>query len=205
MVQLGSVADNRSVVVGTKDSGTDRTGALVDPVHSWARQNPYAERWSSHRAPRSSRPLGNIPIGLRDSPGHRQRRRAGILHSDPDCLGPPSAICPAGRPPSPTVTDPATGQFGLTVPIDSVESVNVNQTPFLAEFGRFTAGLVWVETRRGGGATRNPVGGRSEGNQPVRLLGRSGRRIVRPTTALEGREPEKHPAPQPQTTALSQT
>jgi len=48
------------------------------------------------------------------------------------------------------VTDPATGQFGLTVPIDSVEALNVYQTPFLAEFGRFTAGLVSVETRRGG-------------------------------------------------------
>jgi hypothetical protein len=48
------------------------------------------------------------------------------------------------------VTDPATGQFGLTVPIDSVETLNVFQTPFLAEYGRFTAGLVSVETRRGG-------------------------------------------------------
>jgi len=48
------------------------------------------------------------------------------------------------------VTDPATGLFGLTVPIDSVESVNVYETPFLAEYGRFTAGLVSVETRRGG-------------------------------------------------------
>ena len=48
------------------------------------------------------------------------------------------------------VTDPATGQFGLTVPIDRVQSVNFYQTPFLAEFGRFTAGLVSVETRRGG-------------------------------------------------------
>ncbi len=48
------------------------------------------------------------------------------------------------------VTDPATGQFGLTVPIDSVQSVTVYQTPFLAEYGRFTAGLVSVETRRGG-------------------------------------------------------
>ncbi|MFN7993356.1 MAG: TonB-dependent receptor [Bryobacteraceae bacterium] len=48
------------------------------------------------------------------------------------------------------VTDPATGQFGLTVPIDSVQTMNVYQTPFLAEFGRFTAGLVSVETRRGG-------------------------------------------------------
>jgi hypothetical protein len=48
------------------------------------------------------------------------------------------------------VTDPATGQFGLTVPIDSVQTVNVYQAPFLAEYGRFTAGLVSVETKRGG-------------------------------------------------------
>jgi Carboxypeptidase regulatory-like domain len=48
------------------------------------------------------------------------------------------------------VTDPATGQFGLTVPIDSVQTVNVYQAPFLAEYGRFSAGLVSVETRRGG-------------------------------------------------------
>lgn len=48
------------------------------------------------------------------------------------------------------VTDPATGQFGLTVPIDSVETMNVYQTPFLAEYGRFTTDVVSVETRRGG-------------------------------------------------------
>ena len=48
------------------------------------------------------------------------------------------------------VTDPATGQFGLTVPIDSVETLNVYQTAYLAEYGRFTAGLVSVETKRGG-------------------------------------------------------
>jgi Carboxypeptidase regulatory-like domain len=48
------------------------------------------------------------------------------------------------------VTDPGTGQFGLTVPMDSVQSLNVYQTPYLAEYGRFSAGLVSVETRRGG-------------------------------------------------------
>lgn len=48
------------------------------------------------------------------------------------------------------VTDPATGQFGLTVPIDSVQTLNFYQTPFLAEYGRFSEGLVSVETRRGG-------------------------------------------------------
>jgi Carboxypeptidase regulatory-like domain len=47
------------------------------------------------------------------------------------------------------VTDPATGEFGQTVPIDSVESLSVFQTPFRAEYGRFSAGLVSVETRRG--------------------------------------------------------
>jgi hypothetical protein len=48
------------------------------------------------------------------------------------------------------VTDPDTGQFGLTIPMDSVETLNVYQTAFLAEYGRFTAGLVSVETKRGG-------------------------------------------------------
>ena len=48
------------------------------------------------------------------------------------------------------VTDPATGEFGLTVPIDIVDNLNFYQTSYLAEYGRFSAGLVSVETRRGG-------------------------------------------------------
>src|SRR5262249_39538018 len=48
------------------------------------------------------------------------------------------------------VTDPATGQFGMTVPVDSVQTINVFKTPFLAQYGRFTAGVVSVETKRGG-------------------------------------------------------
>ena len=48
------------------------------------------------------------------------------------------------------VTEPATGRFGVTVPVDSVESLNVFKTPYLAQYGRFTAGVVSVETRRGG-------------------------------------------------------
>jgi hypothetical protein len=48
------------------------------------------------------------------------------------------------------VTDPATGQFGVTVPVDSVETISVFKTPYLAQYGRFTAGVVSVETRRGG-------------------------------------------------------
>lgn len=48
------------------------------------------------------------------------------------------------------VTDPATGRFGQTVPLDSIESMNVLSTPFLAQYGRFTQTVVAVETKRGG-------------------------------------------------------
>lgn len=48
------------------------------------------------------------------------------------------------------VTDPATGKFGHSVPVDSIETVNVLNTPFLAQYGRFTQSVVAVETRRGG-------------------------------------------------------
>ena len=48
------------------------------------------------------------------------------------------------------VTDPATGKFGQTIPVDAVETVNVLTTPFLAQYGRFTAAVIAVETKRGG-------------------------------------------------------
>jgi hypothetical protein len=51
---------------------------------------------------------------------------------------------------SANVTDPGTGQFGATIPIDSVETINVLSSPFLPEYGGFTANVVAVETRRGG-------------------------------------------------------
>lgn len=48
------------------------------------------------------------------------------------------------------VTDPATGAFGQSVPIDSVETISVSEMPYLAQYGRFTAGVVAAQTRRGG-------------------------------------------------------
>jgi hypothetical protein len=48
------------------------------------------------------------------------------------------------------VNDPATGSFGLSIPIDSVGILKVMQSPFLAQYGNFTAGIVSAETRRGG-------------------------------------------------------
>jgi TonB dependent receptor len=46
--------------------------------------------------------------------------------------------------------DPATGRFGLSVPIDVVDSLHVLTSPYLAQYGRFTAGLVTAETKPGG-------------------------------------------------------
>ena len=40
------------------------------------------------------------------------------------------------------VMDPATGQFGATIPDDSVESVNAPVRHFLPQYGRSTAGVV---------------------------------------------------------------
>jgi len=46
--------------------------------------------------------------------------------------------------------DPATGRFGLSAPIDVVDSLHVLTSPYLAQYGRFTAGVVTAETKPGG-------------------------------------------------------
>lgn len=48
------------------------------------------------------------------------------------------------------VTDPATGNVGLSIPVDSVDIVKVSLSPYLAQYGSFTAGVVSAETRRVG-------------------------------------------------------
>ena len=45
--------------------------------------------------------------------------------------------------------DPATGNFRLNLPVDSVEAVQVFQHPYTGEYGKFIGGLTRVETRRG--------------------------------------------------------
>ncbi|HVS20631.1 MAG TPA: TonB-dependent receptor, partial [Pyrinomonadaceae bacterium] len=47
-------------------------------------------------------------------------------------------------------SDPATGNFRLNLPIDSVEAVQVFQHPYTGEYGKFIGGLTRIETRRGG-------------------------------------------------------
>ena len=43
--------------------------------------------------------------------------------------------------------DPVTGSFSIQVPIDAVESVEVQKTAYQAEYGRFSGGLTSVQTK----------------------------------------------------------
>lgn len=106
----------------------------------------------------TSTPASVVPQAAKELPG-RPATVADVLPLVPGVIRQPGGgltISAAGEHRSAMVvnstdvTDPATGKFGLTVPIDVVESLNVYQTPFLAEYGKFTGGLVSVQTRRGG-------------------------------------------------------
>jgi Carboxypeptidase regulatory-like domain len=47
------------------------------------------------------------------------------------------------------VTDPVTGDFAVNLPLRAIETVRVNEIPYSAEYGRVTAAVAEVETRRG--------------------------------------------------------
>jgi hypothetical protein len=51
-----------------------------------------------------------------------------------------------------TMTDPALGLVTLTLPDDAIDSVAVMPNPYAVEYGRFSSGLVVIQTRRGGDA-----------------------------------------------------
>ncbi len=47
------------------------------------------------------------------------------------------------------VTDPVTGDFAVNLPLRAIETVRVNEIPYSAEYGRVTAAVAEVQTRRG--------------------------------------------------------
>ncbi len=47
------------------------------------------------------------------------------------------------------VSDPGTGDFGMSIPIDTVRTISVSEMPYLAQYGKFTAGVIVAETRQG--------------------------------------------------------
>ena len=50
---------------------------------------------------------------------------------------------------SASLNDPSTGDFDLDLPAQSVQSVEVLANPFAAEYGRFSASITQIRTRRG--------------------------------------------------------
>src|SRR5262249_17260879 len=49
-----------------------------------------------------------------------------------------------------TMTDPGLGLVHLTLPDDAIDSVAVMPNPYAVEYGRFSSGLVVIQTRRAG-------------------------------------------------------
>lgn len=75
------------------------------------------------------------------------------------------------------VTDPATGNIAFDIPLEAAASVQVEENPYSAEFGRLTGGMTNLETKGGGdkfklNATRffptfrNIVGGKLDSFRP---------------------------------------
>lgn len=51
---------------------------------------------------------------------------------------------------STNVTDPVTGDFAISLPIEAIESVAVLSSPYSAEYGKFTGAVTSIGTRSGG-------------------------------------------------------
>lgn len=47
------------------------------------------------------------------------------------------------------VTDPTTSNFGATLPADAIDSVDLFPNPYATEFGRFSSGVVQIQTTQG--------------------------------------------------------
>src|SRR5215467_11703329 len=53
-----------------------------------------------------------------------------------------------------TMVDPSTGLSKISLPDDAIESVSVLPNPYAVEFGRFSSGVVVIQTRRAGDVWR---------------------------------------------------
>jgi hypothetical protein len=75
-----------------------------------------------------------------------------------------------------TMVDPSTGLSKILLPDDAIESVSVLPNPYAVEFGRFSSGVVVIQTRRAGDAWRlrindiDPVF-RTHRGSPVEIIG----------------------------------
>jgi hypothetical protein len=75
-----------------------------------------------------------------------------------------------------TLADPSTGLSKVLLPADAIESVSVLPNPYAVEFGRFSSGVVVIQTRRAGDAWRMTLNDieptfRTHRGSPVQVIG----------------------------------
>ncbi len=75
-----------------------------------------------------------------------------------------------------TMVDPSTGLSRISLPDDAIESVSVLPNPYAVEFGRFSSGVVVIQTRRAGDKWRLRINDvdptfRTHRGSPVEIIG----------------------------------
>jgi hypothetical protein len=75
-----------------------------------------------------------------------------------------------------TMVDPSTGLSKVLLPDDAIESVSVLPNPYAVEFGRFSSGVVVIQTRRAGDSWRLRINDidptfRTHRGSPVEIIG----------------------------------
>ena len=143
LVEIGSKANKEFRLILTPKTHTESVDVheTAPPVEQSSSQNYELKPTELKSLPNNPRTVNDalplVPGVVRDQKGELKidgsgQERSAMVVNQSD------------------ITDPATGRFGQSVPVDSIETVNVLQTPFLAQYGRFTQSVVAVETKRGG-------------------------------------------------------
>src|SRR5262249_2812390 len=75
-----------------------------------------------------------------------------------------------------TMVDPSTGLSKIALPDDAIESVSVLPNPYAVEFGRFSSGVVVIQTRRAGDVWKLRINDidptfRTHRGSPVEIIG----------------------------------
>ena len=75
-----------------------------------------------------------------------------------------------------TLVNPATGLTQVSLPDDAIESVAVLPNPYAVEFGRFSSGLVVIQTRSAGDLWKTRLNNldptfRTKRGQPLHVKG----------------------------------
>ncbi len=86
---------------------------------------------------------------------------------------------------STSITDPSLGFAHMNLPDDAIESVSVLPNPYAVEYGRFSSGLVLIQTRRAGDSWKI----RLNNLNPTFRTGRSQQYLLLNITGISGLDP----------------